>query len=220
MNLLEKIKSRRTTRKVFRLAIQQTDDKDHADFWNEQQFDQQQFNDMKLEGYISEIGSDPEELLERPFQPKRHIIKQKNRTRFSNGDFLVFYSSLDPDTAESEVKFRLPAILGNPQNPRTAHFQLFHCTFDGIEMDLRAKTQDWPDLMHESDYTFCNRIGAEAVDRKLDGIVTFSVRRKDGVNVPIFTRDSISNAVTEVILEMTYDPKSGNTTVRNIEGGN
>lgn len=94
------------------------------------------------------------------------------------------------------------------------HFQLFHCTFKGIEKDLRAKVTDWPDLLNDSDYTFCNQIGSEAYDLKLDGIVTFSVRHKNGVNVPIFVRRSVSDPRMKAKLVMTYDPDSGNITVQ------
>lgn len=219
MTLLGNIASRRKSRLVFRLARQQLDSRLRAKFFAEHQFDEQLLNDMREEGYIKDLDTNPEEFLDEPFQIKRQLNKYKNKTRFSNGDFPVFYSSLDPETAESEAENWLRKFSANSRIPRTAHYQLFHCKFEGTEKDLRAKVKVWPDLMNDSDYTFCNRIGSEAVDLKLDCIVTFSVRRKDGVNVPIFTRSSISDPGMEAKLEMTYDPNSGNTTVKHATGG-
>ena len=170
-------------------------------------------------GYIKDVDTNLDEFLDKPFRIKRQLNRFKYKTRFSNGDIPVFYSSLDSKTAESEVKHWLPTYFANSPNPKPMHFRLFHCTFNGIEKDLRTKVKVWPDLMNDSDYTFCNQIGSEAVDLKLDGLVTYSVRHKDGVNVPIFTRSSISDPGMEAKLEMTYDPNSGNTTVRYRAGG-
>ena len=55
---------------------------------------------------------------------------------------------------------------------------------------------EWPKLTHDHDYELCNRLGAEAVamkPMKLDGLLAPSARKKDGTNVPVFTRKAIHN---------------------------
>ncbi len=51
----------------------------------------------------------------------------------------------------------------------------------------------WRDLIHGNDYTFCNRLGAEAVSQDLDGLLAPSVRKPGGTNVPVFSRRALSN---------------------------
>ncbi len=46
----------------------------------------------------------PEELCDAPFRPKLRLQRNAFPERFSDGSFAVFYSSLDPKTAEAEVR--------------------------------------------------------------------------------------------------------------------
>ena len=139
-----------------------------------------------------------------------------DRTRFSDGSFPVFYSALDSATTEAEVKHWAPTFLGGPRQPRTQYRWLFRCMFEGNEKDLRRQVETWPDLVHDSDYTFCNQLGAEAVQLGLDGLVTWSVRRPQGVNVPVFSRCSLSAPETEVLVAITYDPATRLVSVRSV----
>ncbi len=150
-------------------------------------------------------GANLEELCDAPFRRKHKI---RRRTRFSDGSFPIFYSSLDSATAEAEVRHWLPTIIGQPEHPRTAHYRLFSCAFVGIEKDLRPKIQEWPLLVHDSDYTFCNELGAEANHLKIDALVTPSARH-EGINLPVFTRESISDPNEEALVTLTYLPDSG-----------
>jgi len=140
-----------------------------------------------------------------PFRPK---IKFKGPTRFSDGSFPVFYSSLDADTAHAEVKYWLTKSIGQARETRKVYLWQFSCTFRGQEKDIRPKAKDWPGLTSDNDYTFCNQIGAEAKKLELDGIVTVSVRRRCGDNLPIFSRNAIRNPELESLLAMTFDPET------------
>ncbi|MFV2035041.1 MAG: RES family NAD+ phosphorylase [Halocynthiibacter sp.] len=127
-------------------------------------------------------------------------------TRFSDGSFPVFYSALEPETAAAEIKYRVPKIVGTPNRPRTVYYSRFSCDFDGSVKDLLSKHVDWHDLTHDSDYSFCNRLGAEAINTELDGLVVPSARRSGGVNLPVFKRRAISNPVIHAIVAVTFDP--------------
>lgn len=139
-----------------------------------------------------------------------------DRTRFSDGSFPVFYSALDIATTEAEVKHWAPTFLGAPGQPRTQYRWLFRCTFEGVEKDLRPQVNTWPDLLHDSDYTFCNQLGAEAVQLKLDGLVTWSARRRQGVNLPVFSRRALRNPGAIRLVEITYDPTTRSVSIRSV----
>ena len=180
-----------------------------SDFLAELGFDEQGTDELRALLEQRGQSSNLEDLCDAPFRRK---LKLRRKTRFSDGSFPVFYSSLDATTAEAEVRHWLPTIIGQPQHPRTAHYRRFSCAFGGIEKDLRPKIQEWPHLVHDSDYTFCNELGAEAKRLKIDALVTPSARH-EGNNLPVFTRESISDPNVEAFVALTYLPHSGEVAV-------
>ena len=76
----------------------------------------------------------------------------------------------------------------------------------------RPKIDEWPDLIHDSDYTFCNQLGAEAKSLQIDGLATWSARH-EGTNVPIFERRAIGNPNLEGVIALTYHPDRGEVVV-------
>lgn len=202
--MLGEIRSRRNRRRVFRLASIRPSE----DFLAELQLDRQSSDELRKLLTDAGKGSDLDELIDAPFRPRRRL---RNPTRFSDGSFPVFYSSLDTATAEAEMRHWLPCYGGRPETPRTMYYQKFSCTFDGVEKDLRTKVEEWPDLVHDSDYSFCNQIGAEVRRLEIDGLVTWSARH-EGANVPIFMHRAVSDPELEGVVAMTYDPDTGNVT--------
>ena len=203
--MLETIVSRNSRRRVFRLANLPLDD-----LRDELQFDAQS-ND-ELQQILTAVGyrTDLDELSDGPFRPKRIL---RRRTRFSDGSFPVFYSSLDSATADAEIRYWFPRFCGNAGTPRTAYYRRFRCTFRGTEKDLRPKAAEWPGLVDKSDYTFCNQLGAEAIQSGLAGLVTPSARH-DGAYLPVFRRDAVSDPELLDVAAVTFDPNTGETTVR------
>ncbi len=214
--MLELIATESLQTDVFRLASQLQD----IDFLRTQGFDDENVNEM-LDLLASHNATDnPEDLCDEVFRPKPQLEKAENRTRFSDGSFPVFYSSLEPETAEAEIKFLFLKNVSEPNKPRTAYYSRFSCHFDGTIKDLRPMHADWPKLTHDSDYGFCNGLGAEAVATDLDGLLTPSARRPNGTNLPVFRRQAISNPKVHGLVAMTLDPSSGEVAVseRGVEG--
>ena len=204
--MLETISSQNNRRRIFRLANLPLDD----DFIDELELDAE--GDDELREMLAAVGSstDPSELCGAPFRPKRRL---RYRTRFSDGSFPVFYSSLEAGTADAEARYWFPRYIGTPQIPRKAFYRRFSCTFDGMEKDLRPKVTEWPDLIHQSDYTFCNQLGAEARQLGIDGLLAPSARY-NGANLPVFKRQAISNPVLGDVVSMTFHPDTGKVTIR------
>ena len=108
------------------------------------------------------------ELVESPFQRKAPLgSKFGQPSRFSDGDWPVFYAAIDRETAEKESTHHYGRkAAGDMLAPRPVHYSVVRCTFNGEVINLRPKLSDWPDLVSES-YKFCNDLGAEA--HRMDG---------------------------------------------------
>ena len=207
--MLAEIRSQRSQRQVVRMANLPGIE----DFLAQLDLDEQGSDEVRALLSASGIGLGLDELLDGPFRPKRRL---RSRTRFSDGSFSVFYSSLDTSTAEAEIRYWFPRYGGRSEHHRTAYYLQFSCIFDGIEKDLRPKIEAWPDLVHDKDYSFCNQLGSEAMHIELDGLVTRSARHS-GANVPVFRRRAVSNPQPLGVVAVTYDPDTGAVTARSIE---
>lgn len=202
--MLESISTESLRTAIFRFANQ----KRYIDFFRAQGLNDESVYEM-FDLLVSRgISDNPEELCDSPFRPTQ-LQQDKIPSRFSDGSFPVFYSSLEPETAEAEAKFLFLKNVSEPNKPRTAYYSRFSCHFDGTTKDLRPMHADWPKLTHDSDYGFCNGLGAEAVATDLDGLLTPSARRPNGTNLPVFRRRAISNPKVHALVAMTLDPSSG-----------
>ena len=207
--MLESITTESLQTDVFRL----TSHLPNGDFLHAQGFDEESVNEMLDLLTSCNVSDKPEDLCEEPFRSKPQLQKAEHHSRFSDGSFSVFYSSLEPETAEAEKKFFFLQNVSKPNKFRTAYYSRFSCRFDGTVKDLRPMHADWPDLTHDSDYSFCNSLGTEAVAAGLDGLLTPSTRRPNGTNLPVFRRRAVSNPVVHAFVAMTLDPSSGEVTV-------
>ena len=160
------------------------------------------------------ISDTPEDLLDGPFGPKPQLRKLGDRTRFSDGSFPVFYSSLEMETAEIEVQFWFLKHITEPTKRRTAYYSRFSCRFDGSIKDLRSALANWPELTDDNGYDFCNSVGAEAMTAGLDGLVTPSARTTRGTNLPVFSRHALSNPSVYGPVALTLDPSTGQVALR------
>jgi len=205
--MLDEIPHRKSRRVVFRLSrISANDDEFLAELGLDPEARKELLNLLS-----GRIPQDPiADLLDAPFRPR---TKLRRKTRFSDGTFPVFYSALAMETAQAEMAYWFgQSYAGKPKRNRTAYYQSFRCAFEGSEKDLRSKVADWPGLIHGSDYSLCNRLGAEARDEGIDGLVVPSARHQ-GVNMPVFFRKAVSGPELEEVVTISYNPDTGQASV-------
>ena len=198
-NRLDAVPTRQSNYRVFRLASIA----DPAESLNKLGLDAQSDREMRELLELTDYWQSPDELFLTPFRQRR---RRPWATRFSDGSFPVLYCSLEPETARAEVQYWFSKFSGRPVRRRSAYYQQISCSFEGATKDLRPKLAAWPDLTHPDDYTFCNRLGAEAVQLELDGLLTPSARRVNGVNLPIFRCQSIAEAAAHDLVTISLDP--------------
>jgi hypothetical protein len=159
------------------------------------------------------IDDSMDQFLDGPFQLRRQFGGGKPAaTRFSDGSFRVFYSSLEIATAEAELRRWVKNHMGQPKAARRAYYTCFSCEFDGSAKDLRPKRHNWPGLTAD-DYGFCNRLGKEALEADLDAFLTPSARYDGGTNVPVFRRPAIRSPRAIRPVTVTYDPSSQSVSI-------
>ena len=187
-------------------------DRKAAEFLRTQGLDAQGIEEMLDILKSAGVLDSPEALCNAPFKPKRRL--RPRPTRFSDGSFPVFYCALERETAQAETEHWFAEFAGRPQGERTAVYSCFACDFSGETKDLRPQQGQWPDLTHPYDYTFCNALGAEAVEENLDALLAPSVRRATGTNLAVFAKRAVSNPGDLVLMMITYNPGTGRVTVR------
>ena len=211
--MLDSIPTETVHHKVFRLATQVS----VTEFLESQGLDAQGAEEVRELLRSRGLEEPPEALCDAVFWEKPRLCKLGHRTRFSDGSFPVFYSSLDCRTVEAEVRHWIPRIVGDPEQQRRLYYSRFACDFNGTAKDLRTKAPYWPGLLHVDDYGFCNGLGEEAVKLSLGGFLTPSVRRQSGTNLPVFKREAISNFREVVPFAITYNPATRDVSLSPLE---
>lgn len=159
-------------------------------------------------------GSDDlNRLLDEPFGPGAVWRNRGQKSRFSDGSFPVLYSALDRATGETEARhwFIHRAIGG--AKPRVHYYDCFSFDYAGETIDLSPLRTAWPGLTHPDYYSFCNRLGAEAVASGLDGFVAPSARYPDGSCLPVFKRRAVSSPKRIAHAAFSIDAASGNVSI-------
>jgi len=146
------------------------------------------------------------ELMEAPFQPKAFFnYKFGPISRFSDGEWPVFYAAIGRTTAERESAYHYGRKAAGAADARRAvHYSVIRCTFSGDIVDLRPKLRDWPELVVD-DYRFCNVLGGEAHRDGLDGFLSPSARDPGGTNIPAFKAEAVRGPVIEATATLTFN---------------
>ena len=115
------------------------------------------------------------------------------RGRFGDGSHPVYYSALEMETCEQEVRHRLKDVKAAV--PFDMYFQFIACDFSGAVLNLCGSEEAHPELMSETEdgYPFCQALALAARNSGIEAFHTPSARRKGGICTPVFSRPTLGH---------------------------
>lgn len=142
-------------------------------------------------------------LLETPFRDD--LTYKPNATRYSDGTWRVFYSALEPETAETERgHWCSKNAQSSPPAVRRFHYRQLRCRLNATGYDIRPKQADWPFLTGDSTYPPCQAVAKEAKILGAHAMLCPSARRQDGTTTPVFERHVLSepNILNVIVIQV------------------
>ena len=142
-------------------------------------------------------------IIDRPFEDAQWFnaidwpFKHWQASRFSDGSFGVWYGSESVETTVHESAYHwyhgLLSDVGFEQMAVIAERKVYWVACNAALLDFRQAAAAQPELLHPSDYTFCQTVGARIPREGHPGLLTQSVRRLGGENLAIFNPAVLSN---------------------------
>jgi len=142
-------------------------------------------------------------IIDRPFEDAEWFsaiiwpFKRWQASRFSDGTYGVWYGSDSIETTVYESAYHwyrgLLSDAGFDRMTVIAERKVYSVACNAALLDFRKAADDHPDLLHPSNYAFCQSVGARIHREGHPGLLTQSVRRPAGENMAIFNADVLSN---------------------------
>lgn len=142
-------------------------------------------------------------VIDRPFEDAEWFnaiiwpFKHWQTSRFSDGTYGVWYGSDSVETTVYESFYHwyrgLLSDAGFERTTVVAERKVYSVACNAALLDFRKSAEDHPDLLHPSDYAYCQSVGSRIHREGHPGLLTQSVRRPAGTNVAIFNADILSN---------------------------
>ncbi|WP_226662020.1 RES family NAD+ phosphorylase [Microbulbifer aggregans] len=151
----------------------------------------------------------------------------------------IFYGSKTVATVLAEAAYYRLLFLNDmsqaPDKPVISYHQVFsakYCANPGVRLQSEGWQEHWPQLIHVSQYSFCQGVGAQMRECGIQGLETLSARALkagliqlpatggDGVNVALFSPEALLRRPPTIEAEVTAESsiegvsflvKSGNT---------
>lgn len=119
-------------------------------------------------------------------------------------------------TTVYETIYHWQTLLVGTDIPLTAEViadrRIFLVYVDGLLIDLRAKSDSYPQLVGPNDSSFCQKLGTYLHSQGVNGLLVHSARHLVGVNIAAFRQRVLSNPRHNSYL--TYRWKPGDNHVR------
>jgi hypothetical protein len=154
-------------------------------------------DDVKPPAYVS-----PTPVIHRPFEDAEwfnaigYPFEKWQESRFSDGRFGIWYGSDGVETTVHETVYHwyhnLLADAGFCREGVVGERKLYWVRCDAALLDFRPLAADYPDLVHPTDYTFTQAIGARLHREGHPGLATMSARCP-GQNFAVLNPAVLSN---------------------------
>lgn len=146
-------------------------------------------------------------LIDRPFEDAEWFNTVLNAiewpflnwraSRFSDGSFGVWYGSDSVETTVHETAYHwyhgLLADAGFQNERVVVERKVYSVNCRAALLDFRPRAAEFPDLLHKTDYSQAQAVGARIHREGHPGLVVPSVRYPAGENVVVFNRNILSN---------------------------
>lgn len=142
-------------------------------------------------------------VIHRPFEDAKWFnaigwpFKHWQASRFSDGSFGVWYGSDTVRTSAHETAYHwfsgFLTDAGFEKEKVVGERKLYEVACDAALVDLRPQAATHPGLMHKSDYSFAQSVGARLHREGHPGLVTASVRHPAGQNFVVLNPNVLSN---------------------------
>lgn len=142
-------------------------------------------------------------VIHRPFEDAAWAnaigwpFKHWQTSRFSDGSFGVWYGCDSAETSVYETAYHwfngLLRDAGFENEPVVGERKLYDVACDAALLDLRPLTTQHPGLVHKTDYSFTQSVGARLHREGHPGLVTGSVRYAPGHNYVVLNPAVLSN---------------------------
>ena len=124
------------------------------------------------------------------------FINRKSN-RFSDGSFGVWYGSDTLETSVYESAFHwfrgLLCEAGFEQEEVVIDRKLYSVACDALLLDVRPLADNYPNLLHKTDYTFTQSVDARIHREGHPGLLTLSARHQGGVNYAVLNHNVLSS---------------------------
>lgn len=165
-------------------------------------------------------------LIDRPFEDAAWFnaiewpFKNWRHSRFSDGSFGVWYGSESVETTVYESAYHwvrgFLADAGFEREAVVAERKVYRVACAAALLDTRPAVASHPDLLHPSDYSLCQSVGARLHREGHPGLLTPSVRRPAGLNCVLFNPRVLSQLRHQC--QLTYRLAAGQLVVEKQPG--
>jgi len=142
-------------------------------------------------------------VIHRPFEDAEWVNAigwpyiHRQSSRFSDGSFGVWYGCDSAETTVFETTYHwINGFLmdaGFEHEPVVAERKVYDVACDAALVDLRPLAKKFPGLLHPTDYSYTQSVGARLRHEGHPGLVTPSVRHPPGHNYVVLNPDVLSN---------------------------
>lgn len=165
-------------------------------------------------------------IIDRPFENAQWYnaivwpFQHWQFSRFSDGSYGVWYGSKSVKTTVYESAYHwyhgLLSDAGFEHLTVVAERKVYKVTCRAALLDFRKAVMEYPDLLHPSDYTFCQSVGRRIHHEGHPGLITMSARHLTGENIAIFNPAVLSDPRFDC--NLTYQLEDGHIIVEKTPG--
>lgn len=146
----------------------------------------------------------PTPIIDRPFEEAEWFnaigwpFRHWTASRYSDGSFGAWYGadSVEATVFETAHHWYHGLLLdaeGFSKEPAVIERKVFNVTCDALLLDMKPQVAAFPLLLHKSDYTFTQGVGARLRREGHPGLLTTSVRYPRGTVTVVFNPAVLSN---------------------------